>query len=117
MTQEQRIETLESEIANLKEELKRTRKINVWKKVKDKFTKEFNSFNWIHIHNTTSYNEEPITYKRNIDESYHVSQAIGTIVRILLKRKGLNYLEDEDTEKAERIIEKILAIMKEEENK
>lgn len=115
MTQEQRIETLENEIANLKEELKRNRKANVWKKVKDKFTKEFNSFNWVYTQKITDCNnEELIIDNRNIDESYHVSQAIGTIVRIVLKRKGLVYLEDEDTEKAERITKQILEIMRKE---
>lgn len=114
MTQEERINKLESEIFNLKEELKKNRKANVWKKVKDKFTDDFNSFNWTHIHSFTNYDGVENTFKSEMIESYHISQAIGTLVRITLKRKGLNYLEESDSEKAEKITKEILEIMKKE---
>lgn len=111
MTQEERIANLEQEISVLKDELKRNRKANVWKKIKDKFENDFNSFDWVYIHNTTNCCGEPITFKRDMIERYHVSQAIGTLVRITLKRKGLNYLEEQDIQKAEKITEEILSIM------
>lgn len=85
-------------------------------KVKDKFADEFNSFDWIDIFHTINCYNEPITIKKNKNESYHIQQAIGTVVRITLKRKGLNYLEEKDMEKAERITKEILAIMKREED-
>lgn len=44
MTQDERILNLEQEVLNLKEELKRNRKANVWKKVKDKFNDDFFQF-------------------------------------------------------------------------
>ena len=47
-------------------------------------------------------------------EKYNLSQAVGTIIRITLKRKGVNYLEDQDKEKAENITKQILEIMKKE---
>ena len=112
---EQKVKYLENEVEYLKNELKRTRKANIWKKVKDKFANEFNSFNWIYVRHTINCDEEPIVFKDNMNESYHVQQAIGTIVRITLKRKGLNYLEEKDIEKAEKITKEILAVMKREE--
>lgn len=114
MTQEQRIINLENEISNLKEELNKNRKANVWKKVKDKFSAEFNSFNWTFVHKTTDYKGKELVFKHDRVESYHISQAIGTIVRITLKRRGLNYLEETDLQKAEEITKQILEIMKKE---
>ncbi len=111
MTSEERISKLESELSNLKEELKRNRKANVWKRVKDKFTDELNSFNWTYTHNFTNYKGDLIEYKNDMCEGDHISQAIGTIVRVVLQRKGLNYLENEDEEKATNITKKILEIM------
>lgn len=114
MTQEERIANLENELSNLKEELNKNRKANIWKKVKDKFESDFNKFNWIHTHTFTNYSGEKVTHKKDMIESYHISQAIGTIVRITLKRKGLNYLEEQDKEKAEKITKEILEIMERE---
>lgn len=113
MTSDERIEKLENELANLKEELARNRKANVWKKVKDKFIKEFNEFNWTYKYNFTNYKGEPIEFVSDMNETYHISQAIGTIVRVVLKKKGLNYLEAEDEKKATVITKKVLEIMKE----
>lgn len=117
MTQEERIANLEQEICNLKEELRSTRKANVWKKVKDKFTKDFNYFNWTYVSNIVDYASRPIEFRDFKNESYHISQAIGTLVRITLKKKGLNYLEEGDIDKAEKITKEILEIMKREEEK
>ena len=117
MTQEERIHNLEQEILNLKEELRSTRKANVWKKVKNKFANEFGSFNWIHRHAFTDCNNTPKECITQMNESYHISQAIGTLVRITLKKKGLNYLEESDLTKAEKITKEILEIMKREEEK
>lgn len=114
MTQEERIKNLEQEVKSLKDELKRNRKTNVWKKVKDKFSKEFNSFDWVDIFNTTRYEGSPITFTKYMYEGYHISSAIGTLVRITLQRKGLNYLKECDEEKAEKITNEILEIMKKE---
>lgn len=114
MEQEERIKNLEQEVLNLKEELKRTRKANVWKKVKNKFENDFNNFNWMRIETITNYKNEKIEHKTYMNENYHISQAIGTLVRITLKKKGLNYLEESDTEKAEKITKEILEIMKKE---
>ena len=114
MTQEERIINLEKEVSRLKEELNKNRKANVWKKVKDKFSQEINSFNWTHVHKTTGYNGEELVFKTDMTEGHHLSQALGTIVRVTLKRKGLNYLEEIDTEKAEKITRQILQIMKNE---
>ncbi|MCI8397467.1 MAG: hypothetical protein HFJ52_07675 [Clostridia bacterium] len=111
-TKEERIEKLEQEVLNLKEELKRTRKANVWKKVKNKFENDFNNFNWTYEWNSKNCYNEPISTKREMNESYHISQAIGTLVRIVLQKKGLNYLEESDMEKAEKITKEILEIMK-----
>lgn len=114
MTQDERIMNLEQEVLNLKEELRRTRKANVWKKVKDKFINDFNSFNWRYEWHSINCKEEPISIKNDMNESYHISQAIGTLVRITLKKKGLNYLEESDVDKAEKITKEILEIMKRE---
>jgi len=114
MTQEQRIKSLENQVMNLKDEIKRNKKANVWKEVKEKFIQEFNSFNWVNEHKMVKCDGETVTFKHNMDESYHISQAIGTIVRITLKRKGIVYLEEKDIEKAERITRQILEIMKKE---
>ena len=64
MTQEQRIINLENEILNLKEELKKTRKANVWKKVKDKFCTEFDSFNWEDMWRFTNCDGKEIVNKK-----------------------------------------------------
>lgn len=117
MTQDERIRNLEQEVLSLKQELKSTRKANVWKKVKDKYTKELNSFDWIHKHSFTDYEGKLIEHTSNMNESYHISQAIGTIVRVVLKRKGINYFEEKDMYKAEKITKEILEIMKREEEK
>ncbi len=116
MTNEERIAQLESEVFALKEDMKRNRKANVWKKVKDKFSLELNSFNWVDIHETTRYDGKPITFKQNRLESYHIQQAIGTLIRIALKRKGLNYLEETDEEEATEMMKEILEIMKKRRN-
>ncbi len=117
MTQEERIASLEQEVMNLKDELRRTRKANVWKKVKNKFSSDFNSFNWTYVHMFTNCNNEKITHKKDMNESYHISQAIGTLVRITLKKKGINYLEEGDEIKVEKITKEIIEIMKKEEVK
>lgn len=114
MTQEERIASLEQEVLTLKDELKRNRKANVWKKVKDKFSEEFTSFDWVDIFNTVDFEGKPLSFNKNMSEIYHISQAIGTLVRITLQRKGINYLENCDTEKAEKITKEILEIMKKE---
>ena len=103
MTQEERIASLEQEVLTLKDELKRNRKANVWKKVKDKFSEEFTSFDWVDIFNTVDFEGKPLSFNKNMSESYHISQ-----------RKGINYLENCDTEKAEKITKEILEIMKKE---
>ena len=114
MTQEERIINLENEVSSLKEELNKNRKANIWKKVKDKFSQEIKSFNWTYIHKTTGYNGEELVFKTDMFEEHCLSQALGTIVRVTLKRKRLNYLEEIDTEKAEKITKQILEIMKNE---
>lgn len=116
MTAEERIAQLESEVLTLKEDMKRNRKANVWKKVKDKFTAELNSFDWVDIHKTTRYDGEPITFKHNMIENYHIQQAIGTLIRITLKRKGLNYLEEKDEKEATEMMKEILEIMRKRRN-
>lgn len=116
MTNEERITQLESEVLALKEDMKRNRKANVWKKVKDKFSSELTSFDWVDIHEITRCDGTPITFKQNMIESYHIQQAIGTLVRIALKRKGLNYLEETDKEAAEEMMKEILEIMKKRRN-
>lgn len=112
LTKEERIEKLEQEVLTLKEEIKRTRKANVWKKVKNKFESDFNNFNWMRIETITDYKNKKIEHKTYMNENYHTSQAIGTLVRIILQKKGLNYLEESDMEKAEKITKEILEIMK-----
>ena len=112
MTVEERISDLENEISNLKEELNKNRKANVWKKVKEKFNKEMNSFNWTYKYNCTNCDGELIKYENYMNETYHISQAIGTIVRVVLQKRRLDYLESEDEEKAINITKKILEIMK-----
>lgn len=114
MEQEQRIKSLENEVTLLKEEIKKNRKANVWKKVKDKYSKELDSFNWTHIHKMIGCDGKEIVYKKEMFENYHISQAIGTLVRATLKRKGLNYLEETDSQKAEDITRQILEIMQKE---
>lgn len=114
ITQEERIKKLEAELAGLREEVKKTRKANVWKKVKENFRTELESFNWVHEHSFTNVNGERIESNRNMRETEHISQAIGTIVRVVLKRKGISWLEDEDKEKAMKITEEILKIMENE---
>lgn len=114
MTQEERIVSLEQEVLILKDELRKTRKANVWKKVKDKFSEEFTNFDWVDIFNTVDCEGRPLRFTKNMNESYHISQAIGILVRITLQRKGVNYLEECDEEKAEKITKAILEIMKRE---
>lgn len=117
MTQEERIKNLESELASLREEFKKMRKANVWKKVKENFRTELDSFNWVHKHCFTDADGKQIESNQSMLEAEHISQAIGTIVRVTLKRKGLIYLEDTDEEKASEITRQILKIMEEEREK
>jgi len=117
MTEQERIENLEKEVLSLKEELRSSRKADVWKEVKNQFADEFNSFNWIYRHTFTNCNGLVMEHRNDMNESYHISQAIGTLVRIVLKRKRLNYLEESDTDKAKRITKGILEVMKKEEEK
>lgn len=114
MTQEQRIENLEYELSNLREELKRNRKANVWNKVKGKFSKEINSFDWVDEWSFTNSEGKIVKHNTDVMEAYHIAQAIGTIVRIVLKRRRLNYIEESDEEKATNITKQILEIMKNE---
>lgn len=72
----------------------------------------FFSFDWTDEWSTTGCEGQPISFKREMNESYHIAQAIGTLVRITLKKKGLNYLEENDMNKAEKITKEILEIMK-----
>lgn len=113
MTQEERIQKLEDELFSLRKELNRNKKINVWREIKSKFENDFNSFDWEYVHCTTDCNENPVEYRKKMTETYNISQAIGTLVRISLKRRGLNYLEEDDKEKAEILITNILKILKE----
>jgi len=117
MENEQRIAILEQEVIKLKDELAAKRKANVWKKIKNKHSKEFRSFDWTEIHKTTNYKSEPIQFEKYMSEEYHISQAIGTLVRITLKKTAINRLEETDEEKAESITQQILEIMKKEEVK
>ena len=113
MTQEERIKKLEDELLSLRKELSRNKKINVWREIKSKFETEFNSFDWEYVHTTTDCNENPVEFRQQMTETYNISQALGTLVRIALKRRGLNYLEEDDKEKAEMLITNILKILKE----
>lgn len=114
MTQDERIATLEREILGLKEELRKNKKPTVWKKVKENFRKEFDSFNWVDEWNFTNIDGKLITQKNDMNESYNISQAIGTLVRIASKRKGVNYLEESDFDRAIRMTQQILEIMQNE---
>lgn len=84
------------------------------KKVKEKFSSEFNSFNWVHVHSTTDCNEKTLSFQTTMNESFKIAAAIATIVRVCLKRKGIIYLEEQDEEKATNIAKQILEIMKNE---
>lgn len=117
MTQDERIIALEKEVSNLKEELQRTRKANIWKKVKRKYEKDFDKFSWIDKWNSTDCNGKSISFENFRNVSYCMPQAIGTLVRIALKKKSLNSLEEQDFEKADRITKNIIEIMKREEVK
>lgn len=86
----------------------------MWKKVKDKHKEEFKSFDWIDIFNTTDSNERPVTFKHYMNEEHHTAQAIGTLIRITLKRKGINYFEESDIPRIEKMTKEILEIMKKE---
>ena len=114
---EQRIAILEQEVIKLKDELAEKRKANVWKKIKNKYSEDFRSFNWTEIHNLTNCESNPIQLKKYLNEEYHISQAIGTLVRITLKKTAVNRLEETDEEKADNITKQILEIMKKEELK
>lgn len=114
MNEKEEIETLKKRIEVLELKDKEKRKANIWKEVKEKFTKELDNFNWIHIHTYRNIEGHLITNEKSMIENYHVSQAIGTIVRVVLKRKGLVYLEEKDREKAENIARQILEIMEKE---
>lgn len=117
MENEQRIAILEQEVIKLKDELAEKRKANVWKKIKNKYSEDFRSFNWTEIHNLTNCESNPIQLKKYLNEEYHISQAIGTLVRITLKKTAVNRLEETDEEKADNITKQILEIMKKEELK
>lgn len=114
MTQEQRIINLENEISKLKEELKKNRKANVWKNVKNKFEEDFRSFDWTDVWSFTRDDGETISRETNINETEKISQSIATIVKISLKKRSINYLEEQDEEKATNITKQILEIMKKE---
>ena len=114
MTQDERIATLEREILGLKEELRKNKKATVWKKVKENFREEFDSFNWIDEFNFTNTDGKLITHKSGMNESYNISQAIGTLVRIASKRKSINHLEESDFDRAIKMTQQILEIMKNE---
>ena len=114
MTQEERIKKLENEISVLKDELKKTRKANVWKRVKENFRSKLESFNWVYEYSFMNADGEGGECNRSMTETGYISQAIGTIVRVTLKRRGLNYLEDSDEEKAIEITKQILEIMEKE---
>lgn len=114
MTENERIVALEKEVSNLKEELQRTRKANVWKKIKRKYEKDFDNFNWTDKWNITDYNGEAISFDNFRNVSYCIPQAIGTLVRITLKKKSLNSLDEQDFEKADRITKDIIEVMKRE---
>lgn len=117
MTQEERIKKLENELVGLREELKKTRKANVWKRVKENFRSELDSFNWVYEHSFANVDGELVECNRSMTETGYISQAIGTIVRVTLKRRGLNCLEDTDEEKAVEITRQILKIMEKEREK
>ena len=114
---EQRIAILEQEVIKLKDELAEKRKANVWKKIKNKYSEDFRSFDWTEIHNLTNCESNPIQFKKYLNEEYHISQAIATLVRITLKKTTVNRLEETDEEKADNITKQILEIMKKEELK
>lgn len=117
MTQEERIYELEKEISSLKEELRKNRKANIWNNVKGKFIEELESFNWIDEWSFKNNKGEIIEHNNKINETHNISSAIGTIVRVTLKKKRLNYLEENDEEKATYITKKILEIMENERRK
>lgn len=117
MENEQRIAILEQEVIKLKDELAEKRKANVWKKIKNKYSEDFRSFNWTEITHTVNCESAPIQFKQYMSEEYHISQAIGTLVRITLKKTAVNRLEETDEEKADNITKQILEIMKKEELK
>lgn len=111
MTLEERIKKLENELAVLKHEGK---KGNVWKQVKEEFQKDFNSFSWVDEWSFTDKNGNVNNCSWDMEETQNVSSAIGTIVRITLKKKRLDRLEESDREVTTSIVKDILEIMKRE---
>ena len=68
MENEQRIAILEQEVIKLKDELAEKRKANVWKKIKNKYSEDFRSFNWTEIYNTTNCESNTIQFKKYLNE-------------------------------------------------
>jgi hypothetical protein len=111
MTDTERIIKLEKEISNLKEQISKNKKSDVWNEVKKQFKNEFESFNWEDVFKFTDYKGKYQETVTPINESYKIETSIRTIIKIVLKKRKLNTLTENDKDIMIDITKQILDIM------
>ena len=110
----------ENEIRELKEQLKKEllaeiqkpKKESTWKKVKREYEGEFKKFDYIDRWEFLNFNHELIVKDTPIRAEYLMSNAIGTLARIVYKVKSVKDL-DVDYEELKGFVDKILKVCKE----
>lgn len=117
MTDKERIIKLEEEVNNLKEQINKNKKSDIWNEVKEQFKNEFESFNWEDVWKFIDYKGNYQEIVTPINESYKIETSIRTIIKIVLKKRRLNTLTENDKNIMIDITKQILEIMtKEREN-
>lgn len=117
MTDKERIIKLEKEVNNLKEQINKNKKSDVWNEVKKQFKNEFESFNWEDVWSCIDVKGNYQEITTPIDESSKIEMSIRTIVKVVLKKRKLNTLTRSDKNIIIDITKQILEIMtKEREN-
>lgn len=117
MTDKERIIKLEKEVNNLKEQINKNKKSDIWNEVKKQFKNEFESFNWEDVWNCIDVKGNYQEITRSINETDKIEMVIRTIIKIVLKKRKLNTLTENDKNIMIDITKQILEIMtKEREN-
>ncbi len=111
MTEKEEIEQLKKRVEILERRSKENSKANIWKEVKEKFSKEFDKFKWIDRWSYTDANNRVITHNAEINNKHEVESVIGTLIRCALHKRRIALLENKEKEKAENITKSILEIL------
>lgn len=110
---EQEIKSLKEQIKReLLEEMKRSKKENVWKRVKKEYIEEFKKFNYIDHWEALNCNNQLITRDKEVLVEYPMQNAIGTLLKIIYKVDSVSKITA-SYEDVKEITEKILNILKE----